>query len=157
MDLVGEAPVVVLTSQIAIPEGDLVTEIQTAQLNESLADTHRTGVTRGVAGVALEPQLRIAAQRAVLRFRPGVEGHLSAGERVPTMISVAGIEFVGIVESDLKAHQTTDLQAGLRPRNVEEASAIDVADTHIFHRFRLGNHDRIGRLGSRSAGHRRRR
>src|SRR5690606_16837017 len=63
-------------------------------------------------------------------------------EAVVVQIAVA-VNPVGIVVVHLVAHIATDAQAGLGARDVEETSAVHVADANVFHRLRLGDDDRI--------------
>src|SRR5690606_9394242 len=46
--------------------------------------------------------------------------------------------------ADVVAQIAADLQAGFGARNVEVASAVDVADADVFSGFRLGHDDSVG-------------
>src|SRR5690606_25441518 len=93
----------------------------------------------------VEPQLDEAAQRAELGFRTGVNRQSGATECIPTVVSYV------LKPVELVADVAPDLQAGLCPRNIEEACAVDVTDAHILHRLRLRNEDGIGGLRTRHA------
>src|SRR5690606_498153 len=107
--------------------------------DELTAEARALDAVDGAA--AVEAALRLAADLdeaaggAVLGLGTGVDGQRGAGKLAPAVVLVGPV--------DLVTHIAADLQAGLGPRDVEEAGAVDVADTHIFHRLRLGNGDDV--------------
>src|SRR5690606_25723637 len=95
--------------------------------------------------VPVEASLNIRTERAPLGLVARINIELEASElaeAVVVQVAVA-VDPVGIVVVHLVAHVATDAQAGLGARDVEETSAVHVADANVFHRLRLGDDDRI--------------
>src|SRR5690606_20681499 len=155
--VVGEAGAVGLAAdEVGVVEGRLrVTGEEAAERQPRLVeDAVAVLAVIGLGQFALHAD--VAAQRAVLGLRAGVEVDAGAGpvgEGVAAGAGPAGparrvAEIVGAGGADLVIDVAGDAQAGLGAGDVEEAGAVDVADADIFDGLGLGDDDRVGRPGA---------
>src|SRR5690606_33744930 len=140
VDFSVKAEVVVLTSETTVPQRNLRTHVEVAELDEGLTNAKTIVSTAIVRRVVLEPQLSEAAQRAEFGFRTGVELQVSTALLAPAIIVFVRIDLV----TDVAA----DLEAGFGARNVEEACAVDVANADVFHWLWLWNEDCVSSLSA---------